>query len=154
MKAIRSFVPPRPNLDPEPWPGSTPSIILTATYLIGALVLLCAAIRFLRRRTRPVSRSVTAIVDTWTSAAIEIRRLLAAQLGADYLARTTEEIGVSLRGSLFLSDEHANQVLMVLVQSDLIKFAAVDSCPLTPGEQAGLLPLWQALAGPSTRKPR
>ena len=127
--AARPLVPPRPNLGPEPWPGTDGSNFRIGLDTLAAAVVLAAvavAWRRLFARKRPVVAEVPAespVPETYRGRMIGwdqvVRRRLVDRFGPPWAARTTEEIAE-------LSDaigDDADRLLAFLRASDLAKFS-------------------------------
>lgn len=146
----QSYVPPRPNLGPEPWAGQGRASPL---WILGAIaILLLVGWRITRKRTSIPSPIATPI-ETWQAAAFELRRRAAERFGADWVARTSEEILEGLRARNCLSSPNLELVGEILTHADFIKFAGVKSLPLTDQERDRLSSLWKGLAEPLPAEP-
>lgn len=135
----RGLIPPRPNLGPEPWrePDAAPKVALALA--IAAMAVLIVAwtrrrARWLRARgsghgvsgpptdTSPRGRLVE-LSET-------VRGALAARLGDNLRARTTEELSLDERLIPLLGAEESRDLIRFLERIDRVKFA-----PERPSEE-------------------
>jgi hypothetical protein len=127
----RSLVPPRPNLGPEPWPGTLP---LSRVWLaIPGLVLAVAAWLLWRTFRRRYARSLEGpatpdaldvtprgrLVALSTSA----KSALATRFGPAWRAKTTEELAVEPVLGELLGPDKLQELIEFLDRIDRLKFA-------------------------------
>lgn len=131
-----SFVPPRPNLGPEPLADSSIAWIwwtVPAVGLIGMLVWQ----RMIRRRKRRGEKAhidirTTSHADPDTPAAAlvalsaTVREKLAGRFGEGWRAKTTEEIAVDPKAREAFSLETLGRIVQLLREADRVKFARAD----------------------------
>lgn len=124
------YIPPRPNLGPDPLAESSP-------WLGIALVLSLVASTFLvwrlRRRqpTRPTKQDRPSVPadgadsprERMIAWSLSLRASMAVTFGPTWLAKTTEEIADDPALSDAIGPEHAAQLLAFLAEADRTKFA-------------------------------
>ena len=127
----RSLVPPRPNLGPEPWP--TPSRLPILWLASAAVILLCLAglvWRSLRRRgkdSREAQPSPDSLDATPRGRLVALsnsaKSALAAQFGATWRAKTTEELADEATLKEILGPDLHSELIEFLQGVDHLKFA-------------------------------
>lgn len=151
-------LPPRPNLDPEPW--SRPSLPLSAGGVFGAALLLVAfsAARLARFRRRRACRERSGATsepspafagdggaDAWSD---RVRGLLAARFGPAWKAKTSEELIAAPELAELLDAEGLERLSRLLIAADRVKFAASADPASIEERRAGLEELERALSSP------
>lgn len=120
------FSPPRPAPPPEPWPPQGPAITpgFVALLAIAAIILAATAAIWLRRwkRDRPASAAVPPSPEGWGEWSRLVREALAARIGPQILAQTTEEITSSPPFREGLDPELADRIRNFLQTADLAQF--------------------------------
>jgi hypothetical protein len=123
----RPTLPPRPNLGPEfiPEPRTLTWLWVLSLSVLGAVGLL--AFLWLRARNRRDRRSLSVPPESTSAtprihAAGEIRRALVERFGAEFLARTTEELREDARLREQLGSAVHAQAVEILAAADLEKF--------------------------------
>jgi hypothetical protein len=129
---VKTLVPPRPNLGPEPWPRSRP---LDPFWLFLAIptsvFVLWALMRFLRRRlarSRP-DRAALADLDLTprgrlVALSTSTKHALTARFGPTWRAKTTEELAAEPILAEVLGPEPLKDLIEFLDRIDRLKFAA------------------------------
>jgi hypothetical protein len=142
------FVPPRPNLGPEPLPGgyATSTLILAAIFSIALVLVLARIILRWRRRSRPAQRQSPGLpsgpfatrreqLGAWSAAA---RQALATRHGPQWSARTTEEIAGDPALGETLGPDLSARLVEFLSEADRAKFDDAEGLqPPQPGPGAG-----------------
>jgi hypothetical protein len=137
------YVPPRPNLGPEPMDASAipPAQLLAilAAFMLLALGVALTARAYRRRRgRRPPFPSLHAPVIDPTEApgewmiawSVALRESLAARFGPAWRAKTTEELAGEPNLSAAIGDESRTRLLAFLAAADRAKFAESDPADL------------------------
>jgi hypothetical protein len=129
--AVRSLVPPRPNLGPEPWSESAKlDGLWLAVAAIGAVVAGLVAWRIVRRGRswRNAPDSSPAVLDPTprgrlVALSITAKSALAARFGLNWRAKTTEELATQPALAELLGPEMLGELIEFLDRVDRIKFA-------------------------------
>jgi hypothetical protein len=131
--ATRGFVPPRPNLGPEPWPEEPPTVALLVALGMLACVLLVGWLlwrRLRRGRARADSASLAARGEPdntprgrLLALAHSVRDTLSIQFGVTWRAKTTEELSADTQLEQVLGSEGLQELIRFLDQVDRLKFA-------------------------------
>jgi hypothetical protein len=126
------FIPPRPNLGPEPWPEDQPIAGLLLVAVAAACVLLGW---FLWRRVRhrgvqakPGGLAARGEPDNTPRGRLlalghSIREALTVQFGAPWRAKTTEELAADAQLEQVLGCDGLQELIRFLDQVDRLKFA-------------------------------
>lgn len=135
------FVPPRPNLGPEPWSQTSETIQLAVWFglILSVVVMAALFVKRLRRsrqvnQTRP-GETTPALPDSSPPArllalALEVREALALKFGPSMRALTTEEISEDPRVRSTLGTERHRNLVRLLRATDQLKFAPeLDAIP-------------------------
>jgi hypothetical protein len=147
----RGFIPPRPNLGPEPWPEDQPTTsILIALAVVACLLLGWFVWRHTRRRRAQKSRGTLAARDQTEDTprgrllalSHSMREALAVQFGAPWRAKTTEELSADAQLEQVLGREDLRELIRFLDQVDRLKFAPERSNDRRESLESGLA-AWQ-----------